>query len=84
MTKKTHFLKTFIVKGNLPFPLDMLRYDSCWPKDSRDALDIQRSFDPMQGEIRVELECACANPHGAPTIGRWESFGWKVVSMSSL
>ncbi|KKK78562.1 hypothetical protein LCGC14_2842300, partial [marine sediment metagenome] len=30
-------MRAYTVRGRLPFPLDMLRYDSCWPDSAVDT-----------------------------------------------
>ncbi len=70
----------FTVKGWGAFPLDMLRYDSCWPATAADSERIRSSFrghltsSPPQ-EIR--LVSASASPI---TVDRWASFGWSVTA----
>lgn len=68
---------TFTVIGSLPFPIDMLRYDACWPARTEDALAILASQDPMSGGVSVQLYSAA----NCPTPGRWNSFGWTIVKL---
>lgn len=68
---------TFVVEGRGSFPIDMLRYDSCWPTSEIDAGLVARSFERRQGVRRVET--ISITGMRAPTDGRWESFGWKVA-----
>lgn len=78
--------RQFTVEGQGPFPIDMLRYDQCWPKsEGEDTGVIEqsiRSRPPRQAPqggwppYRVTLE---TDSESAPTYGRWESFGWKVA-----
>lgn len=67
---------TFTFKGHGPFPLDMLRYDSCWPKAGSDVKQIEWSLDwtEQRKERFVTLEA-----DNEPTIERWKSFGWRLV-----
>lgn len=71
-TKQTHFT----VRGSGRFPIDMLRYDGCWPFQSTDSFAITHSFTwehgPEPYEVRLETW------QGKPTVGRWRSFGWDV------
>jgi hypothetical protein len=61
-------LRLFTVVGRGRFPIDMLRYDSCWPYDGTAVLNI----DPdEQREVRLAT-------YGTTTPGRWQSFGWTV------
>lgn len=78
MPKNTHSIQKFTVRGKLPFPLDMLRYDAAFPRDTDDALAIQATFDPFSGPVTVTLNRA-ARPGTRPTVGRWRSFGWEVL-----
>lgn len=61
----------FTVDGDYTFPLDMLRYDGCWPASSEDAVAMER-----KGPRTVTL-ISHFNP---PTEARWRSFGWHVVA----
>lgn len=74
------FVNTFAVEGFGEFPVDMLRYDTCWPLGEADAYRIQ---DPDQrgakrvvslrkeSKLRVDAERI--------TVRRWASFGWVVL-----
>ncbi|MCI0557519.1 MAG: hypothetical protein MN733_03410 [Nitrososphaera sp.] len=63
----------FKVQGVGHFPLDMLRYDACWPYGTNDALAIP--YDAQKGSPRT-IELAS---HSLPTEARWRSFGWRVL-----
>ena len=66
----------FTVRGKLPFPTDMLRYDGCWPATSADAQEMEDSISRVErGKVRTINMLS----HRYPTDGRWESFMWKVV-----
>jgi hypothetical protein len=67
---------TFTVEGTSTFPYDMLRYDCCFPKTEHDSGEIER-----MGKRTVVLESRKLAGDG-PTIGRWNSFGWKVIIKS--
>lgn len=66
-------LKTFAVEGPTPFPIDMLRYDSCWPASEYDSADLQR----VRDADRISIVLA-TNSHSAPSVDRWRSYGWSV------
>lgn len=78
---------TFEVTSRVPFPLDMLRYDSCYPVRGEDAgmieLSLERArrreiLDELPDRIfRVRLEHVGRSPW-QPTAGRWSSFLWSV------
>lgn len=69
----------FTVEGSSHFPIDMLRHDHCWPlSETKDSPAIeQTAYSEPKPQRRVVL--ATDNP-SAPTIGRWESMGWRVVA----
>ena len=74
----------FVVQGTYPFPADMLRYDACWPVSTEDAVNLaetcrwdrRKNEDGSKRTRRVKL---LTHALSAPTVGRWESFGWKVI-----
>jgi hypothetical protein len=70
--------KTFKVIGDGRFPLDMLRYDACYPVTTNDALAIGTQF-PFRKPTESRTVLLRTNAENAPTIGRWESFGWRVI-----
>jgi hypothetical protein len=64
----------YTVEGRMSFPLDMLRYDRCWPADGDSAAEIYASFDRTErGTFKVNLVS-----DNKPTSGRWQSFLWSV------
>jgi len=62
------------VEGRGEFPLDMLRYEQAYPATERDSYRITE-----RGKRQIELAIQTTR-FFTPTGGRWESFGWKVVS----
>ena len=88
MTRKTC---VFTVKGAFPFPLDMLRYDACYPHSQAAVATISETLDPhLRHQARSErgftkdtfsvklVSQLIVNP----TKDRWESFGWKVTEVT--
>lgn len=78
------YVHTFTVrpKGTIPFPVDMLRYDGCYPSGETEAGKIAenlRSWGDDPDNRYVELEAVKDRPDWEPTGGRWDSFGWEVV-----
>lgn len=82
-------IQTFTVSFRGAFPLDMLRYDSCYPLGSDDVDKIHESWEgrgfvkneagkatQFQGTVRLQRRIE--NKREVPTIGRWESFGCSV------
>ena len=62
-------------RGKTPFPLDMLRYDQCWPAKTSDAISIGMSVSrALPGEI-YDIEICGYYPFN---FDRWKSFGWTI------
>jgi hypothetical protein len=72
------FRTEFQVEGGGSFPLDMLRYDSCWPKTQQDVA-IMDAFPGTSGKRTVTLVSASLRVSYVPTADRWASFSWSVV-----
>lgn len=76
---------SFTVEGSGQFPVDMLRYDGCYPATEReDVLAIAAHtygekrrvvliVRPLKGDKFVNL-----------TPARWASFGWRFVGIGEL
>lgn len=74
-------LTTFTVRGRGEFPLDMLRYDMCFPAGATHQIASKRrlmSQDALAPEREVVLQRVTDGPW-TPTEDRWRSFGWHVV-----
>lgn len=75
-------ITAFTVKGQGNFPLDMLRYDGCWPRSSSDSSEIIESMQEIAirgTDVReIRLESATGNL----TAGRWNSFGWTITEVN--
>ena len=65
---------SFQVKGCGKFPIDMLRYDSCFPSSEPDSYEI---LDERK-ERTVQLT-HYGDRQWEPGKPRWSSFGWQVV-----
>jgi len=68
------YITEFKVRGFGSFPLDMLRYDSCFPQNSNDAF---RIGDPDNKE-EITLVHYWGHRGWRPTFDRWKSFLWSV------
>ena len=86
------WIKKFTVEGSLGFPIDMLRYDGCYPASSDDVSAIHQSIaqtsrhDEVPDTVQVSLVVSCTTRGQTemyPTAPRWESFGWRVVREDS-
>ena len=70
--------RNFTVEGIGEFPHDMLRWDRCWPKTLVDANRVGPHADHRRRQ--VNLVTHTRKGQSWPTIDRWRSFGWRVVS----
>lgn len=66
----------FTVEGSRNFPLDMLRYDACYPATSEDAIKLAA----MEARKITLISTMIAEP----TAGRWNSFGWQVTAKATI
>lgn len=78
MAEYVHIVR---VRGSLPFPVDMLRYDRCTPNAEFDSERIAASFDPGAGELHVEVRRVDPDPNWYPTRARWQSRGWTIIEI---
>lgn len=70
--------KTF--RGRGPFPVDMLRYDCCWPASSEDVQTINTSFlEWKTPEIRTVTVKKVPDKMGF-TMERWKVYGWEEAT----
>jgi hypothetical protein len=72
-------IASFKVSGKGTFPVDMLRYDMCWPRNSSDANSILTPADRAERAAPREVHLETARKVD-PTFARWASFGWVVVA----
>lgn len=76
----------FKVKSQMGFPLDMLRYDSCWPAEPKDvslmAQAMNRHYYFKKPGEEDNLEITLKSPYH-PTDERWASFGWTVTEVKT-
>jgi len=81
---KKHLRYRFTVRASGPmgFPLDMLRYDCCWPRRSEGVLMISGLIAGTgatpNGQVK-EIELTGIAP---PNYARWRTFGWLVVDVT--
>ncbi len=67
----------FIVEGSGHFPMDMLRYDSCFPTDEGETY-CMRHYNSKKAQITLKTHQRWI------TDKRWESFNWKIIKASPL
>ena len=68
----------FIVRGEGPFPHDMLRYDKAWALTGIDDPRQQSWRQPQRSVICATRENLC------PTVDRWHTFGWGCEILDEL
>lgn len=76
MAKK--YYQTFVVETGFQFPIDMLRYDRCFPDSKLDSCLIILSLTGMRNPIKVKVGRYVRIKSDKPTVKRWESFGCKI------
>ena len=75
----------FEVTGKGHFPIDMLRYDRCFPADAESstaiAVEMPNLYVDRVGRlVRIATSIVVAE---RITLKRWESFGWKVQHLDT-
>mgnify|MGYP001606312643 CR=1 FL=1 len=76
--KKDFRCTKVVVAGCGPFPIDMLRYDSCVPQTEIEvAALVSASGDYKTRRVQLYRYSYDATP---ATAARWQSFGWTIVS----
>ena len=91
MTSKHDMIEAVVtVRGHGRFPLDMLRYDRLTPAtevhSGRIEATMDRSSNPTLRDIEIKLlrrhkRDEWPSTTWQPTVGRWNSFGWGVMSV---
>ncbi len=63
------------------FPLDMLRYDCCWPTGQSDVDLLHILTGPREDRRDLpKIVTVSLSSHRDPTVERWESFNWRIVT----
>lgn len=74
------YVQTFSVipksSDKATFPLDMLRYDSCFFASESDTRRIENADLRVDGEVK--LKRYVEGKDSLPTDARWSSFGWVI------
>jgi hypothetical protein len=72
----------FIVTGQSGFPLDMLRYDACYPTSQASVEELSASLETVERVERLKsgkmFTVHLASRVGSPEVARWSSFSWRV------
>ena len=70
------------VQGRGRFPIDMLRRDELYPHTEQDSNTIQQTFEEVRSDNwTIYLARTYQGSFWYPTEGRWNSFGWDIVSV---
>lgn len=70
----------FKVAGRGHFPVDMLRYDECFPFNGQAVTAIEHFVRyPSAGAGEPSREVELVTMSRQPTDARWLSFGWSVL-----
>lgn len=79
MATNNAYLVKFTVSGSGDFPMDMLRYDACWPETPHEITHEGRREVTVIGYCRT-TPCfkRTGQPGEYPTFDRWRSFMWSV------
>jgi hypothetical protein len=75
------YSQRFFVMGKGSFPVDMLRYDQCFPASQDAAVSLDSE---IPGNRSIELRRYVSDKTTVPTTGRWASFGWTVSNVSTV
>ncbi len=78
-------MKRFTVKGiNTPFPIDMLRFDECYPESVEDSSKLSNTFGYRHGR-RVRWTLTLVSERDtSPSVERWQSFAVEVVDVTDV
>lgn len=72
----------FAVEGSGPLPVDMLRWDGCYPGDVDAVRDmVVESIQFPAKKVTIRLVHVCSDRKWTPAAERWQSFGWRVVQV---
>lgn len=70
-----------VTSRRMTFPIDMLRYDGCYPLTPDDVAMIDRSFDQTERLLGYDFKVTLVmfgRGRREPEKDRWLSFGWSV------
>lgn len=81
----SQYVHTAKATGKGAFPIDMFRYDGCYPHHETDSGKVTSHYsDPQSAAMRTVEIMAITDRKIAPfTEARWASFGWKLTDVSS-
>ena len=71
------YVHRFTMVGRGIFPMDMLRYDQCWPEGAGDVLKLETPRENREPR-EVNLVHYSHTKAWNPTQDRWRTFGWTM------
>jgi len=75
-----NYIHEIEVEGSFTFPIDMLRYDGLYPATGKDSSEISLSLQEIDTTIKKYTLRTNNSKNWVPTLRRWQSFGFKVIS----
>jgi hypothetical protein len=83
---KSQITYRFTVQGVQSFPLDMLRYDGCYPAtpEGVEAIAASLSNDSRYEDGHRKIYKVKLLSNLPPTEGRWASFSWYVIETETI
>lgn len=77
-------LYKFKVEGSGDFPVDMLRFDGCYPRTTEDAMNLKLGEFDRTKRRSIELLMPVENRQREPSTDRWNSFGWIITEIAFI
>lgn len=89
-------MRVMTFKGKEAFPLEMLRFDQCYPVDERSINEISNSIlNAMLKPCKGDNDCGCLQEgneyqvtviadKGDFTIEKWAFYGWSPIKREDL
>lgn len=79
----SRYYQTFDVETAFLFPIDMFRYDYCFPHSEIDAHKIINNLNNPPQKMTVTVGRFVSSKAALPTIGRWNSFGCQISDIKT-
>jgi hypothetical protein len=83
MSKLIRYVGTVRPVDQRAFPVDMLRYDKCWPRDEHTSNKIISTIYEHSaaslGPESIHVEKVCERRNDPFNLERWRSFGWNIT-----
>lgn len=86
MKRREKYKHFAVVRPSGTFPIDMLRYERCWPSEEAESFKIERVNrrediygPPMDGDRRIEVAKTSGDKTACWEEGRWRSFNCEIL-----